>query len=254
MHGEHLVIFSNPLGWGYGLMIPLGPPPRNDIIVDVMRWMKAQEPDYVSCIERADQRLAQEIRSDARFTVEAVPDHFDYVYRVQDLATLKGRKYHKKKNHLNRFRRHYSFEYRPVSDALIEDCIHVLKRWCDWKECDKNPFIRVEFEAVHEALLHVKPLELDGGVILIDDKVMAFTLGEMLNKNTAVIHAEKADPEVPELFVVINQQFCEHQYSGARYINREQDLGQSGLRKAKHSYHPDHMVEKYRICLKETRS
>ncbi|NQT26342.1 DUF2156 domain-containing protein, partial [candidate division KSB1 bacterium] len=137
MHGEHLVIFSNPLGWGYGLMPPIGPTPRNQVIVDVMQWMKEEKPDYISCIERADGKLAKEIRQDARFSVEEAPNHFDYVYRSQDLSELKGRRYHKKKNHLNRFRKHYEFEYKKITDELIEACIHVLKIWCDWKECDK---------------------------------------------------------------------------------------------------------------------
>lgn len=251
MHGEHLIAFSNPLGWGYALLPPAGPDPRLAVAAEVMEWLRSEKEDgFNTCIERADESLAEEARSHVRFTVEPVPDHFDYVYRSQDLIELKGRKYHKKKNHFNRFVKRTRFEYRPLTEALIPACIQVLKEWCDWKECDKCPFIRAEFEAVHEALLHFKPLELDGGAILIDGRVKAFSLGEMLNRETAVIHAEKTDPTIPELFTVINQQFCQHRYADAAFINREQDLGQEGLRKAKHAYHPDHMVKKHRICLK----
>jgi hypothetical protein len=250
MYGDYLVVFSNPLGWGYSLMLPVGPAPRNRIMEDLLKWMKSEKEDYESCIGRADDRLVQEIQSDSRYSIEKIPDHFDYLYRTQDLIELNGRKYHGKKNHLNRFRKQFEFEYRPITDALREPCIHVLKRWCNWKECDKNPIIRAEFEAVHEALLHFNSLKLDGGSVLVNNEIVAFSLGEMLNAQTAVIHAEKADPRIPELFTVINQQFCEHQYSPVPFINREQDLGQPGLRRAKRSYHPVQMIEKYRICPK----
>jgi hypothetical protein len=106
-----------------------------------------------------------------------------------------------------------------------------------------------EWEAVREALKHFSSLRIEGGVILIDDKVGAFALGELLNRQTAVVHIEKANPQIPELYAVINQQFCERSWQNVTYVNREQDLGETGLRKAKLSYHPAHLEEKFQIRL-----
>jgi len=102
-----------------------------------------------------------------------------------------------------------------------------------------------ESEAVRESLVNFPVLKIDGGVILIDGKVEAFTLGELLNDQTAVVHIEKANPENPGLYAMINQQFCENRWRDLLYINREQDLGEPGLRKAKLSYYPDHFVESF---------
>jgi hypothetical protein len=99
--------------------------------------------------------------------------------------------------------------------------------------------------AVYEALKHFEKLEIQGGAILIDSKVQAFSLGELLNPDTAVIHIEKANPEFTGIYAAINQMFCWEAFAHVKYVNREQDLGVEGLRKAKQSYYPDHMVEKF---------
>lgn len=98
-----------------------------------------------------------------------------------------------------------------------------------------------------QALRNFTALEMQGGVIRIDGEVEAFTLGELLNKDTAVIHIEKANPEIRGLYAAINQQFCDQAWGRVPYLNREQDLGEPGLRTAKLSYHPHHLVEKFRI-------
>jgi hypothetical protein len=104
-----------------------------------------------------------------------------------------------------------------------------------------------EWEAIAEALAHYGELNVHGGVILVDNKVEAFTIGELLNKETAVIHIEKANPEFKGIYAMINQTFVEHRWHTVPFINREQDLGVEGLRKAKLSYHPARLVEKFRI-------
>lgn len=106
-----------------------------------------------------------------------------------------------------------------------------------------------EWDAIREALTNFRSLELKGGVILVDNRVQAFTLGERLNNNTAVVHIEKANTEIRGLYAIINQQFCEKQWKDVLHINREQDLGELGLREAKLSYNPCRLVEKYRITL-----
>ena len=185
-----------------------------------------------------------------RYEVELDIDNSDYVYSARDLIRLSGRKYHRKKNHLNRFLREYRFEYRNLDMELVECFLDMQEKWCQMKECVEKPELLSEDFAIHRALTYFEELDFKGGAIQIDSRIEAFSLGEPLNDNTAVIHIEKANPEIPGLYTAINQFFCSNACSGMEYINREQDLGLEGLRKAKESYYPHHMVKKYTISPK----
>jgi hypothetical protein len=180
-----------------------------------------------------------------QYSVHEDPNNSDYVYLAEDLINLPGNKYHAKKNHINRFMKEYEFEYRELYIDLVHCCLNLQESWCEVKDCGENPALMAEDMAVYEALKNYEELDYKGGVILIDSRVEAFSLGEMLNPETAVIHVEKANPEIPGLYTVINQLFCKEAWSQVKYINREQDLGLNGLKKAKESYHPHHMVEKF---------
>jgi hypothetical protein len=173
----------------------------------------------------------------------------DYVYLVQDLIELKGRKYHRKRNHIKQFQEKYSFQYIPLTPEWIPQCLHLQTEWCDLRDCEANPGLLNESLAIKEAFTHFEELGVKGGAILINGKVEAFTLGDPLNPETIVIHIEKANPAYEGLYPTINQGFLEHEWSGYTYVNREQDLGEEGLRKAKESYFPHHMVNKYTITL-----
>ena len=107
--------------------------------------------------------------------------------------------------------------------------------------------LKSETEACRDALANFKALELQGGVIVIDKEVVAFSLGERLNKNTAVVHFEKADPDYPGLPSVINNEYVINEWADVAYLNREEDLGETGLRAAKLSYNPAFLVDKYYI-------
>jgi len=182
-----------------------------------------------------------------RYTIFEDRDNSDYVYLTQELAELPGNKFHKKKNHVSKFLKNYQFEYRRLDDELVENVLHMQEQWCELKDCLANPNLLAEDRAVYEALTNHNSLGFTGGAILIGSKVEAFTLGEGLNSDTAVIHIEKANPEIPGLYAAINRLFCEDALLEFTYVNREQDLGVEGLRKAKQSYHPHHMVKKFTL-------
>ena len=133
---------------------------------------------------------------------------------------------------------------------MAESFLGLQEDWCELRDCVENPDLLHEDRAIYEAISHYKELGFRGGAISIDSKVEAFALGELLNPDTAVIHIEKANPDIPGLYAAINQLFCAKEWSGVKYINREQDLGLENLRKAKESYYPDHMVEKYTLIHK----
>lgn len=174
-------------------------------------------------------------------------DNSDYVYRTQNLIRLSGNKYHTLKNHINRFNKKYAWEYFPLTPELIVECLDLQEEWCRLKQCIESPSLLSEEQAIIEALTHVDLLNYKGGVIRIQGKVEAFTLGELLNPETVVIHIEKGNPKLSGLYPLIQQQFLDQEWSMIPYVNREQDLGIQGLRKAKSSYHPEFMINKYMI-------
>jgi hypothetical protein len=134
-----------------------------------------------------------------------------------------------------------------MNDDYVQECLKLIEAWCEEHRCSDDMNLMAEWGAVNEALCNFNYLELQGAVILVDGLVQAFSLGELLNRETAVVHIEKASPSFPALYAVINREFCENSWKGVPFINREQDLGVDGLRQAKLSYHPHHLVEKYKV-------
>ncbi len=183
------------------------------------------------------------------FVAELDRAQSDYIYLTEDLIKLEGRKYHRKRNHIKQFKEKYSYQYIPLTSEWISECLRLETEWCDLRHCEAIPGLLNESIAIKEAFTHFEELGLKGGAILINGKVEAFTLGDPLNPETVVIHIEKANPAYEGLYSLINQAFLENQWSGYTYVNREQDLGEEGLRKAKESYFPHHMINKYTITL-----
>ncbi len=249
LYGDWLLVVGANSGNGVQALPPVGPPSRMDVSRMLLTWMREERNISEPRIDRADARLASEVEGGGGFVVEPVRDHFDYVYLTADLVALSGKTYRAKRNHLNYLLRSYSIVYEPITEAHVDACLGMAENWCTLRRCEDDLNLLGEWDATREALKYLRPLEIKGGVILINDKVEAFTLGEQLNQETAVVHIEKANTEIRGLYNAINQQFCEKQWSDMRFINREQDLGEPGLREAKLSYNPDHMVEKFRIGL-----
>jgi len=227
---------------------PIGPPSREKAVLQLLDYLSRQ-PSGKPEIDRADKRIVNELQSEVRFLTEPVRKHFDYLYCTSNMVNLSGRKFHSKRNHLNRFLLSYRFDYQELTDAHISQCMEFSARWCRIYHCKENPSLCEESVAINEALAQFNRLHLSGGAIYIDGKMEAFTLGELLNDNTAVIHVEKASPEFHGIYAAINQMFCASSFKNTTFINREQDLGNKGLRKAKLSYHPVRFVEKFRIEL-----
>ncbi len=179
------------------------------------------------------------------FDVQPDRDNFDYVYRVRDLIDLPEDRYRDKLIHFNSFARKYRYEFRPLTPDLVEGCLFVQDLWCDDKHCDLHSSLRAERQAVRDVLENHQALGVSGGVILVNDRVQAFSLAEPLNADTVVIHIEKASPELHGAFAVINREFLANHWTGYEFVNREQDVGDPGLRRAKESYLPVAMIEKH---------
>jgi len=186
------------------------------------------------------------LRNCAGLRSEAEPNNFDYVYRTEDLIQLKGKKYDGKRNRIRKFERSHPFCYLRLTPELMNGCRRLFEEWFAGK-ANEDPAIHAEKEAILEALAGFEVLGLTGGAIEVEGKIVAFSMGEELTHDTAVIHIEIAGPEFPGLAQLINREFVRNEWSSFEFINREQDVGIAGLRRAKLSYYPHHLVKKYTI-------
>ena len=177
-------------------------------------------------------------------------DSSDYIYLTDNLMHLSGKKFDGKRNHINKFKKNYEFEYTVLDMEYYDECVRIMDQWCAERSCDEHKEFYCEKLANLELLKNYEKLDCKGALIKVDGKYEAFTVGEMLNEDTAVIHIEKANNRINGLYTFINQQFCENQWNKTKYINREQDLGIQGLRKAKLSYNPVKLIDKYSVSIR----
>ncbi|MEJ2250017.1 MAG: phosphatidylglycerol lysyltransferase domain-containing protein [Candidatus Lokiarchaeota archaeon] len=177
--------------------------------------------------------------------------NWDYVYSREDLIKLQGNKYRSKRRLLEKFNIKYNFEFHIITEDLLEKCRELQNKWCIINECQKNEDLQEEQKAIDELFDNFLTLGVNGGLILVDDNPAGYTFGEMLNEDTTVIHIEKAHTYYEGSYQAINNKFLRHCcHDTAKYVNREQDLGIEGLRKAKNSYHPMKLIEKQKIYQK----
>ncbi len=186
-----------------------------------------------------------------RVRLEETREHWDYLYLAEELATLPGNRFHKKKNLFNQFRKLYpTYEYHPLTIECVESVLIMQEEWCQWRECMKSDSLLAENTAVERVLRNWDRLpQLKGGFIVIDGKVVAYTVGERLTEDTLVIHFEKGCTEHKGVYQAINRLFAEDVRAEYLYLNREQDTGDEGLRKAKESYNPVDYVKKFTVFI-----
>lgn len=184
------------------------------------------------------------------FNITEERDSFDYIYRTEDLANLSGRKYHSKRNHASYFENHFDWDYEPISEQNIEQCILLNDHW-EKLNRKKNPDeISEEHMAIKKALANYFELGFEGGILTIEGEIVAFTFGERLNDNTFCTHVEKAYTDIRGAYQMINRELAKQLLGKYEYINREDDTGSEGLRTAKLSYHPCRLTEKYTAVYK----
>lgn len=187
-----------------------------------------------------------------KFAFELSRDGADYVYETQSLATLTGKKLAAKRNHINRFLdNNPDWQYEPFSAGNLDEVRKMTTAWIMITGCAPDAGLTDEYCAVEAAIRHYDELELSGGLIRSEGKVVAFSIGDPLNDDTFLVHFEKAFPDIQGAYPMINQQFVKHNCMDYQFVNREEDAGIEGLRRAKQSYRPIRLVEKYTAVLKE---
>ena len=235
------------------MLQPLGSEDKmQEAIANIIEFFATNNEPF-SIIE-VDKSFAGELKKfpDAEFEIKANRDKFDYVYFADDLIKLAGRKYNLKKTPLNGFHRNYpEAKYLPITEEIIPKCHKELNHWYKSRAAKfkDDQYFYFEVIAANELIDNFCDFNLKGGAIELDGKIIAFTFGEQLNTDTAVIHIEKAEPDIRGSYVAINQGFVAHEWSNMKYINREEDMGIEGLRKSKESYNPCKMIEQFNITL-----
>ena len=173
-----------------------------------------------------------------KFEIEEMRDSFDYIYNTQDLINLSGKKYHGKRNHIAYFKKNNSWTYEPITRENIPQCIAMNEVW-EKLNREKDPEgIDDELVAINKSFENYEKLNFKGGVLKVDGQIVAFTFGEEMNEDIFCTHVEKAFSDIRGAYPMINREFAERELSQYKYINREDDTGLEGLRRAKLSYYP----------------
>ena len=198
----------------------------------------------VACVCPCAQALMDESMPGA-FTYTINRDKSDYLYLREKLVTLSGKKLQPKRNHVSKFKRTYpNYEYRPLTPDLVPDCIRLGEEWCRTNDSCMQRAMQAEQKMIAYALQHIDELHIVGGTLFVEGKMVAFTFGSRINAEAFDVCVEKADTSYEGAYAMINNEFVSRLPEDIVYINREEDLGLEGLRKAKLSYYPDLILDK----------
>lgn len=252
---DHLVLFSQ-----YNRRsiypYPIGPGHKKNILDAIITDAKERGiPCRITGLGTLEMQTIEELYPN-RFRFHCDRDSFDYVYAIDDLADLPGRKYQRKRNHYNRFRDAFpDYTVEPLNENNLPRVKLMLDLWYRTKLQENSAGdYHMEQAALAKALRYYGALNMEGLVLLDGENVLAMTLGSQISNNTFDVHFEKARGDVNGAYTAINYEFARHirnKYPSIQFLNREEDMGLEGLRQAKQRYYPHHMVEKYWACLLE---
>ena len=246
---DALIIMKTEPGEGTFFNQPIGYNKDNlKFIIDAMLEIR-DEFSMKYFIKDGEAAFTEDIKSiyPDTFTIEEDRDCSDYIYESSKLASLSGKNLRKKKNHYNNFIKSYNYEVKIITSYIISDCMEASTNWFERYalNCDEDDCLQCENQAIHDVLLNFNELKVQGIAVYVNEKMEAFTIGERVNNEMAIIHIEKANHSINGLYSFINKTFIEMYYKNVKYINREEDLGIAGLRKAKLSYRPCKIEMRY---------
>lgn len=230
-------------------ILPSGSGDYREVIGEMKSFAEAYgKPLRMGGITDASLEMLGELFPDG-FTCETDEGDWDYIYNASDLIGLPGRKYHAKRNHLARFNE-LDAEFSTITEKDFDDCITFSALEYNSKADSSGHSFLAEQYAIHTYFSFFRELGMKGGIIRVGGKTAAFTLGDELRSDTFCVHIEKADTQFSGIYAGINNHFAKAAAAGYKYVNREEDLGLEGLRKAKLSYHPAFLLRKYTVTFK----
>lgn len=221
---------------------------------DNVNWADCPYMKQARTFHRVPERLLEIWNEKLGGRVSSQEDRgqWDYIYDVEELGELRGKKFHKKKNLVNQFKKLYSYTYEPMTADCVEAVLEMQEEWCMWRECEDSQSLLAENDAIRRVLEQWDEIpSLIGGSLQVEGKVIAYTVAEAINNETVVIHFEKGQTDYKGIYQAINNFFLTDGGSRFIYVNREQDLADEGLRKAKMSYNPIDFVKKFVVELAE---
>lgn len=243
-HMGRLIVVSNPDDPKY--LFPDGPGPIEPYVEALYEDAKLRGAKLAFWVLLDEHKEQLEKAYPGKFEIVADRDQSDYVYTAESLITLRGKKLSSKRNHINRFMTTFrNFHYEPITKSNIREVHEMDAFWCEENYGYQTESLTKEENAVDQVLHNYFELPVTGGLLRVGEKVVAFTLGEPLNQITYLMHIEKALDAYPGAYQMINQAFAETHFEGFTYVNREDDAGDEGLRRAKLSYEPAYLVTKY---------
>jgi len=249
---DNFLVFKFWAGEQLAYMMPVGTGDLKAVLWELIEDARKENQHFCMLGVCSNMRADLEAILPEQFTFTEDRDYADYIYLRSDLSTLKGKKFQAKRNHINRFRNTYpDYEYTPITPDRIQECLDLEAEWCKVNNCDQQEGTGNERRALIYALHNFEALGLTGGILHVNAKIVAFTFGMPINHETFGVHVEKADTSIEGAYAMINYEFANRIPEQYIYINREEDLGLEGLRKAKLSYQPVTILEKYMACLKE---
>lgn len=213
----------------------------NEIILD---GKERGEPFGIFGMNTADAKILRDNFS-LYFDITLERDCFDYIYNSTDLIELTGKKYQPKRNHISFFMRNNNWSYERITRDNIPECLAMSKDWLEKSQSEYKDDLEGELEIIKKVFDNYEALGYVGGLLRCDGKVIAYTMGERMNNDTFCVHFEKAYADIRGAYPMINQQFVKNELSGYKYIDREDDVGSENLRKAKLSYYPAILPDKY---------
>jgi hypothetical protein len=244
--GDYLIIRSSRENRPSSYLFPAGSGDIAPVMEALLEEAAREESPLTFHLTLAESRAVLENLYPGQFEFLPLDNYFDYVYDAQSLITLAGKKLHAKRNHINRFKENYpDWSYEPISLDNLPEVLAMNAEWLELNSEYSDKSMEEESRAVAEAIHDFFALGMDGGLIRAGGRVMAFSMGDRLNSDTYLVHIEKAYNEVQGAYAIINQEFAAHNCEGYLYIDREDDSGEEGLRKANQSYRPVFLVEKF---------
>ena len=224
---------------------PVGPR-KKQVYEQILKLAKKQNSDYpFGVIDTDTKNWLNENFPSIKF--EEHRDFFDYIYLASDLANLGGSGYSKIRNRLNKFKKNFSYDLEDITEVNESEIRNFLRRWCLWKDCESDPILKHERNAIIFSMEHFFELNLSGITIRINGEIESIAVYEKMNPDTIIVHYEKGSPDYDGIYKAINQETAKKAEKLVKYINREPDMGISGLRKAKLSYRPHHMIEVFHV-------
>lgn len=247
--GMMLVRFKNPSQERQAYLMPVGDGDLKGVLLDLQKDLLEKGEEHIILMSVTANAL-DALKALSPSQIKELPnrDFYDYIYLRENLATLAGKKLQSKRNHIHKFERLYpDWSYEEITADNVEKCIALEGVWLDNTKTDSEKL--AERRVVLNALKHKDAIGLTGGCIKVGERVVAFSLGMPVSTDTFDVNIEKADTEYEGAFSIINREFARRVPERYTYLNREEDLGVEGLRKAKLSYNPEYLLCKSTVIL-----